>query len=192
MNVIILGPPGSGKGTQSKILAEKYGITHLSTGDLLRKEMEMGTELGKSIAELMNSGRYVSDEIMISLVRQKIKTNKTKGIVFDGFPRTVEQAEFLKEEIFINYVVVLHVDEDSLIERMVERGKASETPRPEDLDRNVIKVRLNKYNESTFLLKEHYLKDKTLNCIFVDGNDSIEDVSDIITSNMLFSIKNFI
>ena len=131
MNIILFGPPGAGKGTQSQQLKEKYGLTYLSTGDILREEMAAETEIGKKVKDIISKGGLVSDEIVVSIIKGRVGANlKSAGFLFDGFPRTVKQAEMLDEimkgfSLKINAVLSLEVPEDILIARMLERGKTS-------------------------------------------------------------------
>ena len=131
MNIILFGPPGAGKGTQSQQLKEKYGLTYLSTGDILREEMAAETEIGKKVKDIISEGGLVSDEIVVSIIKGRVGANlKSAGFLFDGFPRTVKQAEMLDEimkgfSLKINAVLSLEVPEEILINRMLERGKTS-------------------------------------------------------------------
>ena len=132
MNIIILGVPGSGKGTQSKILKKKFSLKQLSTGEMLRNEVTSGSELGNRVRKRIHSGRLVSDEIMINIISKRLDEKKmSKGVIFDGFPRTVPQAEALtdllvEKSLFIDYVFELIVDDDSIIERVIGRYSCKE------------------------------------------------------------------
>jgi adenylate kinase len=153
LNLVLFGPPGSGKGTQSKKLIEKYGLIHLSTGDLLRSEIAQGTELGLEAKKLTDHGILVPDEIVNGMIDHKLEANKdAKGFIFDGFPRTVAQAEALDKMLGvrnspISVMIALEVDDDELERRLLERGKDS--GRPDDANAEVIRKRIKEYNDKT-------------------------------------------
>ncbi|MBZ0129320.1 MAG: adenylate kinase [Rhodobacteraceae bacterium] len=127
MNIILLGPPGAGKGTQAHILVERRGMVQLSTGDMLREAKDSGTEMGKRVAEVMARGDLVTDEIVIGLIREKIKGANGGGFIFDGFPRTLAQADALGELLAetgqsLDAVVEMRVDDDALVARITARS----------------------------------------------------------------------
>jgi adenylate kinase len=153
VNFLIFGPPGSGKGTQSVRLAEKFNLKHLSTGDMLRAEIAAGTELGKKMSAIMSKGELVPDEVVIEMIAAKIDSAKdVAGFLFDGFPRTVAQTEALEKMLNaramkIDRMLVLDVDHDELVKRLIAR--AEQSGRPDDKDPAVIENRIDVYREKT-------------------------------------------
>jgi adenylate kinase len=153
VNFLIFGPPGSGKGTQSVRLAEKFNLLHLSTGDMLRAEIAAGTDLGKKMSLIMSKGELVPDEVVIEMIAHKIDNSKgTAGFLFDGFPRTVAQTVSLEKmlndrRMKIDQMLVLEVDHDELVKRLVARAELS--GRPDDKDPAVIENRIDVYKEKT-------------------------------------------
>ncbi|OFY63639.1 MAG: adenylate kinase [Bacteroidetes bacterium RIFCSPLOWO2_02_FULL_36_8] len=162
LNLVIFGPPGAGKGTQSENLIHKYGLIHLSTGDILREEVKNQTELGKKAKQLMDTGKLVPDEIVIGMIHRKIDENKqAPGFLFDGFPRTVAQAvaldEMLNHKLMkIDKLIALEVSEEELVKRILKRGKTS--GRTDDTDLSKIKTRVQEYEEKTKPVMEYYKK----------------------------------
>ena len=153
VNFLIFGPPGSGKGTQSVRLAEKFNLLHLSTGDMLRAEITAGPELGKKMSLIMSKGELVPDEVVIEMIAFKIDNSKgIAGFLFDGFPRTVAQTVSLEKMLNdrgmkIDQMLVLDVDHDELVKRLVARAELS--GRPDDKDPAVIENRIDVYKEKT-------------------------------------------
>jgi adenylate kinase len=153
VNFLIFGPPGSGKGTQSVRLAEKFNLLHLSTGDMLRAEITAGTELGKKMSLIMSKGELVPDEVVIEMIAYKIDNSKgSAGFLFDGFPRTVAQTVSLEKMLNergmkIDRMLVLDVDHDELVKRLIARAELS--GRPDDKDPAVIENRIDVYKEKT-------------------------------------------
>ena len=159
-NLILFGPPGSGKGTQSEKLVEKYGLIHLSTGNLLREEIANKTPLGLEAKKFMDHGQLVPDEVVIGMIDSSIEHHKdAAGFLFDGFPRTVAQAEALDKLLAlkrteIDLVLALEVTEEELVHRLLNRGKTS--GRPDDTNEAVIKKRLFVYNNETSPVADYY------------------------------------
>jgi adenylate kinase len=160
LNLIIFGPPGAGKGTQSEKLLAKFNLRHISTGDLLRAERNAGTELGNKANEYISKGELVPDEVVIGMVRNFIAAHpEAKGFIFDGFPRTIPQANALDEmliEFNTNIAVVLGLEvvEDELVKRLVLRGQTS--GRADDQDENTIRNRFREYQNKTLPLQTFY------------------------------------
>ena len=163
LNIVIFGAPGSGKGTQSERIVEKYGINHISTGDVLRAEIKNGTELGKTAKGYIDQGQLIPDELMIDILASVFDSFKdSKGVIFDGFPRTIAQAEALKKMLAergqdVSVMVDLEVPEDELMVRLIKRGKHS--GRPDD-NEETIKKRLHVYHSQTAPLIDWYKNEK--------------------------------
>ena len=180
MNLILFGPPGAGKGTQAEILINKYKIVQISTGDMLREEVKLGTELGKAAKSIMDKGDLVSDEIIISMIEKRIiKPDCKNGFILDGFPRTLKQAIDLdnilnKLDIHIDKVIEINVDEDFLLKRITKRALESKITRDDD-NSEILKNRIVVYKKDTLPVLEYY---KNLNKLHsIDGMQNIEDVS---------------
>lgn len=177
-NLVIFGPPGSGKGTQSEKIIEKYGLTHLSTGDILRSEIQSGSALGKKASELISKGELVPDEMVQEMVKTVVHKNiQAKGFIFDGFPRTRAQAVYLddmlgKRNVKVNLMLALTVEENELKERLLNRGKLS--GRADDQNETIIANRIKVYNEQTEPVMDYYEKQGKL--YKVEGSGAIDIV----------------
>lgn len=177
-NLILFGPPGSGKGTQSEKLIEKFGFKHLSTGDLLRKEIADQTPLGLEAKSLMDKGQLVPDEVVIGMISGALESNKdASGFLFDGFPRTVAQAEALDRllelhKTAIGALIELQVPEEELVSRMLKRSKTS--GRSDDADENVQRNRLEIYRRDTMPVAEYYATSGK--SVSVEGVGSIDEI----------------
>lgn len=186
LNLVLFGAPGSGKGTQSEKLIDKYGLHHISTGEVLRKHIKEGSELGKTAESYISKGQLIPDELMIDILRSELEKiiSDSKGVIFDGFPRTIPQAEALEkmlEEmgVELNGVVGLEVPESELVERMLQRGK--QTGRADD-NVETINNRLKVYHDQTEPLKAHYTgKGKYMP---INGLGSIDDIFSNIASEI--------
>ncbi len=179
-NIILFGPPGSGKGTQSEQLINKYKLTHIATGDLFRKHLAEGTELGTLAKKYMDEGHLVPDDVVIGMVEDKINsTPNSSGFIFDGFPRTVHQAEALdlllsKKSYPIRTMLMLDVPEDELIKRILERGKTS--GRTDDQNEDKIRTRIGVYENETIPVANYYDGQGKLNKIH--GVGQIDEIFD--------------
>ena len=188
LNIVLFGPPCAGKGTQSQNLINKYGLVHLSTGDLLRTEIARGTELGVKAREIMDRGILVSDDIVIGMIENKLDANPSaNGFIFDGFPRTKAQAEALddllqKKGTAISCMLALDVEEAELTRRLLERG--IESGRADDRDEATIKNRINEYNNKTLPLKEYYSADGKFHAI--KGVGSVNDIFEEMQQRLIF------
>lgn len=160
LNIVLFGPPGAGKGTQSAKLIEQFGLVHLSTGDLLRAERKAQTPLGVKANQYIEKGNLVPDEVVIGMIENKMKEFKApRGFIFDGFPRTVPQAEALDEllksqQTQISCMIALEVGYDELLERLIKRG--AESGRADDQDEEIIKNRIAVYNKETLPVADYY------------------------------------
>lgn len=186
LNIVIFGAPGSGKGTQSERIVEKYGINHISTGDVLRAEIKNGTELGKTAKGYIDQGQLIPDKLMIDILASVFDSFKdSKGVIFDGFPRTIAQAEALKKMLAergqdVSVMLDLEVPEDELMVRLIKRGKDS--GRADD-NEETIKKRLHVYHSQTSPLIDWYKNEKkyqhinglgTMDGIFADICEAVD------------------
>ena len=191
MNIVLFGPPGAGKGTQAKLICEKYFLNHLSTGDLLRKESSKETSLGIQIKNTINDGKLVSNETTIELIKQFIDENKNnkKGFLFDGFPRNKKQAELLDHlMVSINEkilcVILLNVNEDVLKERIINR---STTEGRSDDNLETLSKRLHTYSSETEPLIEYYSSQNLVRKVL--GTGAISDINQGISSHIEASLN---
>ena len=190
-NLILFGPPGSGKGTQSDKLVAKYGLVHLSTGNLLREEIATKTPLGLQAMGFMDKGQLVPDEVVIGMVDSYFDKHKdAKGFLFDGFPRTVAQAKALDKlmelkKTEISMVLILDVDEDELLKRLILRGKTS--GRSDDADENILRSRQDVYKRETLPVAAYYSKAKKVSN--VDGMGGINEIFELLCSQIDKKIK---
>lgn len=177
-NLILFGPPGSGKGTQSEKLIAKYGLKHLSTGDLLRKEISSQTLLGQEAQRFMDKGQLVPDEVVIGMISAALDANpEAQGFLFDGFPRTSAQAEALDrllelKKAPITVMLALEVGEEELVKRLLKRGETS--GRSDDTNENVIRARITEYHNKTAMVAEYYKKFGKV--VMVKGEGTIEEI----------------
>jgi len=178
LNIILFGPPGAGKGTQSSRLIQKYGLVHLSTGDVFRYNIKNETELGLMANRYIDQGKLVPDEVTNNMVKDFIQRNSnSNGFIFDGYPRTIAQGENLATVLRemnaqVTCMMALQVDEDELVNRLLERGKTS--GRPDDQDESIIRNRFKVYNDETSPLADYYNKQGKY--IAVHGMGSIDDI----------------
>ena len=190
-NLILFGPPGCGKGTQSDKLVAKYGLVHLSTGNLLRQEIKDKTPLGLEAKSFIDKGQLVPDEVVIGMVDSYFDQHKeAKGFLFDGFPRTVAQAKALDKllelkKTEIGKVLMLNVDEEELIKRLVLRGKTS--GRSDDADENVQRNRQAVYKKETLPVAEYYTKLKKVGT--VDGMGDIQEIFERLSAHIDKKVK---
>jgi adenylate kinase len=178
INIVLFGPPGAGKGTQSELIRDKFKLIHISTGDIFRREIKNATELGLKAKSYMDEGRLVPDEVVIGMIEKAIKENReSAGVILDGFPRTTAQAGALDEvmersQLSIDGMIMLDVAEKELIERIKKRGETS--GRSDDTDDTIIQQRIEEYENKTKPVAEYYGKQNKLH--LVDGIGSISDI----------------
>lgn len=192
INLILFGPPGSGKGTQAQKIAEKFGLLHISTGDLFRKEIGEKTPLGKLAKDYINKGQLVPDEVTIGMLKNALNNNEsTFGVIYDGFPRTVDQARALEEMLEedddeIDLLISLKVEDEEIVNRLLKRGK--EGGRKDDQDETIIRNRIEVYKKETQPVYAYFdaqEKSITLNGmgaigdIFQRISDTIEQVTEV-------------
>jgi adenylate kinase len=180
LNLILFGPPGSGKGTQAANLVKHYDLLHISTGDLFRYEMSNDTPLGLKAKEYISKGELVPDEVTIGMLKNKVNsTPEANGYIFDGFPRTIPQAEalnnFLEESnSSIALLLALTVDDDEIVKRLLNRGLTS--GRADDNDESIIRNRIAVYNKETAQVYEYYNKENK--SVMVEGIGTIDEIFD--------------
>jgi adenylate kinase len=179
LNIVLFGPPGAGKGTQSERLIEKYGLTHLSTGDIFRANIKGESELGLLAKSYMDKGHLVPDSVTIDMLRAEVlKSNSSKGYIFDGFPRTTAQAEALDEflqsiDTSISVMLALDVEENELKNRLLKRAEVS--GRADDADTTIIENRIAVYNKETAPVKNYY--DCQNKLISISGIGTIDEIT---------------
>ncbi len=178
LNIVLFGPPGAGKGTQSEKLISTFKLVHLSTGDILRNEIANKTASGMEAKKLMDQGLLVPDEMVIKMIEDRIDANRNaNGFIFDGFPRTTAQANALDKMLSgknssINMMLALEVSDDELTKRLLLRGK--ESGRPDDQNTGVIEKRISEYNSKTAPLKKYYTDQGKFHSI--DGIGTVDEI----------------
>ncbi len=191
LNIVLFGAPGCGKGTQAARLKEKYGVNHVSTGDVIRGEISRGTELGKEMAAYTSTGRLAPDAIVIGMIENYIAEHKEdKGNIFDGFPRTTAQAEafdvmLTENNDTVDVMIYMEVPEEELVTRILLRGKDS--GRADDASEDVIRNRISVYNQQTAVVADYY--EKQGKYAAVNGLGSMDEVFDRICSAIDAAIK---
>lgn len=184
LNIILFGPPGSGKGTQAKMLVEKYNLLHISTGDLFRYEMGNDTPLGLEAKSYISKGELVPDSITIGMLKNKVNANPdVPGYIFDGFPRNISQAEALDDFLAENgeqvkALLSLQVDDEEIVKRILNRGKTS--GRSDDNDESIIRNRIDVYKSETSPVYDFY--DAQGKAQLIDGIGSLEEIFDRLTA----------
>jgi len=185
-NLILFGPPGSGKGTQSEKLVAKYNLKHLSTGDLLRSEISRQTPLGLEAKKFMDKGNLVPDSVVIGMISDSLDNNpEVEGFLFDGFPRTAVQAEELdllleQKKTCIDVMIALSVSEEELVKRLSKRGETS--GRSDDKNEEIIRARIVEYHKKTASVADHYQKENKV--VLVKGEGTVEEIFDRLSNEI--------
>ena len=194
INLVLFGPPGSGKGTQADLIVKEQNIIHISTGDIFRINIQQKTQLGQMASTYMDQGKLVPDKLTIDLLSSELDTHSNPtGFIFDGFPRTLPQAKAFDELLKsrntpLSMVISLEVKEQELIRRLLHRG--IDSGREDDQDENIIRNRINIYHQQTSVLKKYY-SDKINNAFYsIDGEKSIVEIFNDISSIILQNKKN--
>ena len=183
---LLFGPPGAGKGTQAKLMVEKYNFHHVSTGDLLRKEIAAETALGKIAKQLIDNGNFVDDSIVVAMIKNEIANNQdVAGFILDGFPRTTPQAEILDQMLSekgeqVNKVISIIIPDEMVFERILHRAKIEN--RKDDADRSIIQTRIDLYHNKTMPLIEYYTAQGKYQEIC--GKGTIEEIFQKISENL--------
>lgn len=192
LNIILFGPPGSGKGTQSEQLIKKYQLKHLSTGDLLRSEIAAKTPLGVEAKSFMDKGQLVPDEVVIGMISSALDANpQVKGFLFDGFPRTAAQSEALDKLLHLKkteiaLVLALDVSEEELVKRLLNRGLTS--GRSDDTNEEVIRARITEYHNKTKVVADYYSKfNKVIN---IKGEGTVDEIFASLCSEIDKKLSN--
>lgn len=188
LNIILFGPPGSGKGTQALKLELKYGLVHISTGDIFRSEIAAATQLGEELKSYMDKGQLVPDELTFRVLNNYLagsEVEKSRGIIFDGFPRTLQQAELLKDFLqerneSVTIILSLIVNEEEVVRRILQRGKSS--GRADDNDESIIRKRMQVYRDQTLPLAKYYARQNKY--VELNGEGSIEEVFNSLCSEI--------
>ncbi|CAN5434678.1 adenylate kinase [soil metagenome] len=186
LNIILFGPPGSGKGTQAANLIEKYGLLHISTGDLLRQEIKDETPLGLEAKNFIDKGLLVPDDVVIGMISVKLDSNSNlKGVIFDGFPRTIAQAEALDRLLDfkkspITVMLALHVNDEELASRLAKRGATS--GRTDDQDESIIRRRIQVYKNDTSPVANYYEKQGKL--VNIHGEGTIDETFALLVKEL--------
>lgn len=186
INLILFGPPGSGKGTQADLIVEKNKFVHISTGDIFRKNIAQQTDLGKLASSYMKKGEYVPDEVTINLLANELESfSSSNGFIFDGFPRTLPQANAFKEllenkKMPLSLVISLYVSENELVKRLLHRGLDS--GREDDKNEDIIRNRIQVYQNQTSILTDYYVDYLKDSFFSINGENSIEEISKEIDS----------
>ena len=190
-NIILFGPPGSGKGTQADLLMSKNSLNHISTGDVFRRNIKDSTDLGKLASEYMDNGQLVPDKVTVDLLSSELERfPNSKGFIFDGFPRTVPQAQeldklFERKNMNLDIVLSLEVSEGELVKRLLKRGVNS--GRKDDQNKDIILNRIQVYNKQTSILKDYYIKKLNHSFYEINGerevNFILDDINSIISNH---------